>query len=109
MLIKLGAQLVVDAADVIEKCLRQCAPHWVKAERPEAEQRNLLAFGALGASERKLYDVLVDGETRHTDELAENSGLNSSEVLATLCDLRMKGVVPQLPGNNSVKLCCSWI
>jgi predicted Rossmann fold nucleotide-binding protein DprA/Smf involved in DNA uptake len=78
----------------------------VKAERPEAEQGNLLAFGA---SERKLYEPLVDEETRHIDELAENSGLNSCEVLATLFDLEMKGVVRQLPGNNSVKLCCSWI
>jgi hypothetical protein len=34
----------------------------------------------------------------------ENSGLNSSEVLATLFDLEMKGVVRQLPGKQFSKV-----
>jgi len=34
----------------------RCEAALVKAERPEAEQRNLLAFAALGASEKKLYN-----------------------------------------------------
>jgi predicted Rossmann fold nucleotide-binding protein DprA/Smf involved in DNA uptake len=73
-------------------------------ERPEAEQRDLLAFAALGASEKKLYQLLVVEETRHIDELLENSGLNSSEVLATLFDLEMKGVVRQLSGKQFSKV-----
>ena len=109
MLIKLGAKLVVNAEDVIEELPTPVRAALVKAERPKAEQRNLLAFAALGASEKKLYQLLVVEETRHIDELVENSGLNSSEVLATLFDLEMKGVVRQLPGNNSVRLCCNWI
>jgi len=64
----------------------------------------LLAFGALGASERKLYELLVDEETRHIDELAENSGLNSSEVLATLFDLETLGVVRQITGQPFSKV-----
>jgi predicted Rossmann fold nucleotide-binding protein DprA/Smf involved in DNA uptake len=76
----------------------------LKVERPEAEQRNLLAAAALGASKRKLYELLVVEETRHIDELVENSGLNSSEVLATLFDLEMKGVVRQLPGKQFSKV-----
>jgi DprA/Smf-like nucleotide binding protein involved in DNA uptake len=32
------------------------------------------------------------------DDIVENTGLNSSDVLATLFDLEMKGFVPQLPG-----------
>jgi hypothetical protein len=63
----------------------------------------LLAFAALGASEKKLYELLVVEETRHIDELVENSGLNSCEVLATLFDLEMKGVVWQLPGEQFSK------
>ena len=101
MLIKLGAKLVVNA-EVIEELPVRAA--LVKAERPEAEQRNLLAFAALGASEKKLYKLLVVEETRHIDELVENSGLNSSEVLATLFDLEMKGVVRQLPGKQFSKV-----
>jgi DNA processing protein len=100
MLIKLGAKLVVNAEDVIEELPTPVRAALVKAERPEAEQRNLLAFAALGASEKKLYQLLVVEGTRHIDELVENSGLNSSEVLATLFDLEMKGVVRQLLGKQ---------
>jgi predicted Rossmann fold nucleotide-binding protein DprA/Smf involved in DNA uptake len=60
--------------------------------------------GALGASEKKLYELLNVEETRHIDELVENSGLNSSEVLATLFDLEMKRVVRQLPGKQFSKV-----
>jgi len=104
MLIKLGAKLVVNAEDVIEELPTPVRVALVKAERPEAEERNLLAAAALGASERKLYELLVVEETRHIDELVENSGLNSSEVLATLFDLEMKGVVRQLPGKQFSKV-----
>jgi predicted Rossmann fold nucleotide-binding protein DprA/Smf involved in DNA uptake len=48
--------------------------------------------------------LLVVEETMHIDELAENSGLNSSEVLATLFDLETKGVVRQLPGKQFSKV-----
>lgn len=91
LLIKQGAKLVVNAEDVIEELSTRAA--LLKVERPEAEQRNLLAAAALGASEKKRYELLNVEETRHIDELVENSGLNSSEVLATLFDLEMKGVV----------------
>lgn len=104
MLIKLGAKLVVNAEDVIEELSTAVRAALVKAERPEAEQRNLLAFAALGASEKRLYELLVVEETRHIDELVENSGLNSSEVLATLFDLEMKGVIRQLPGKQFSKV-----
>jgi DNA processing protein len=104
MLSKLGAKLVVNAEDVIEELPTPVRAALVKAERPEAEQRNMLAAASLGASERKLYELLVVEETRHIDELVENSGLNSSEVLATLFDLEMKGVVRQLPGKQFSKV-----
>lgn len=104
MLIKLGAKLVVNAEDVIEELPTPVRAALVKAERPEAEQRNLRAFAALGASEKKLYELLVVEETRHIDELVENSGLNSSDVLATLFDLEMKGVIRQLPGKQFSKV-----
>jgi DNA processing protein len=104
MLIKLGAKLVVHAEDVIEELPTPVRAALVKAERPEAEQRNMLAAASLGASEGKLYELLVVEETRHIDELVENSGLNSSEVLATLFDLEMKGVVRQLPGKQFSKV-----
>jgi DNA processing protein len=104
LLIKQGAKLVVNADDVIEELPTPVRAALVDAQRPEAEQRNLLAFASLGASEKKLYELLVTEESRHIDELVENSGLNSSEVLATLFDLEMKGVVRQLPGKQFSKV-----
>ena len=64
----------------------------------------MLAIAALGAPEKKLYELLVVEETRHIDERVENSGLNSSEVLATLFDLEKKDVVWQLPGKQFSKV-----
>jgi hypothetical protein len=40
----------------------------------------------------------------HIDEIVERSGLNSSEVLATLFDLEMKGVIRQMPGKQFSKV-----
>ena len=41
---------------------------------------------------------------KHIDELVENSGLNSSDVLATLFSLEMKGIIRQLPGKQFGKV-----
>ena len=49
-------------------------------------------------SEKKLYELLSAEKPVPIDELVERSGLNSSEVLATLFTLGMKGIVRQLPG-----------
>jgi DNA processing protein len=43
-------------------------------------------------------------ESRHVDDLVELSGLTSSEVLASLFDLELKGVVRQLPGKQFLKV-----
>jgi DNA processing protein len=39
-------------------------------------------------------------EPKPIDELVETTGLNSSEVLATLFNLEMKGIIRQLPGKR---------
>jgi len=43
-------------------------------------------------------------ERRQIDNIGETSGLNSSEVLATLFDLERKGLVRQLPGKQFRKV-----
>jgi len=40
----------------------------------------------------------------HVDELVERTGLSSSETLASLCELEMKGIVRQMPGKQFVKV-----
>lgn len=104
LLIKQGAKLVVNAEDVIEELPTPVRAVLVQAERQDSEQRNLLAASSLRASEKKVYELLHIEELRHIDELVENSGLNSSEVLATLFDLEMKNLVRQLPGKQFSKV-----
>ena len=76
----------------------------MQAEVVESQQRNLLAAEGLSPIEKKIYELLSAEETRHIDELVEMSGLNSSEVLATLFELEMKGMLRQLPGKQFSKV-----
>ena len=103
-LIKQGAKLVSCAADVIEELPMPVRAALVQAEKPEAEQRNLLAAAALNGSEKKLYELLSAEEHVPIDDIVERSGLNSSEVLATLFTLEMKGIIRQLPGKQFSKV-----
>jgi len=98
-LIKQGAKLATGAGDVIEEL-----PTPIRAALLQAEQRNLLAAAALNGSQKKLYELLSAEEPVHIDDIVERSGLNSSEILATLFDLEMKGVIRKLPGKQFSKV-----
>jgi DNA processing protein len=76
----------------------------VQAEQTEAAQRNLLAAASLNGSEKKLYELFSADEPKHTDDLVARSSLNSCEVLATLFNLEMKGIIRQLPGKQFSKV-----
>jgi len=69
----------------------------------QAEQRDLLVAASLNSSE-KIYDLLNSDEAVHIDDIVVRSGLNSSEVLATLFDLEMKGIVRKMPGKQFNKV-----
>jgi DNA processing protein len=103
-LIRQGAKLVTNGEDVIEDLPTPIRAALVRAEAPEAEQRNLLAAACLNSSEKKIYELLTTDQPVHIDDIMERSGLNSSEVLATLFDLEMKGIVRQLPGKQFAKV-----
>jgi len=104
LLIKQGAKLVTGAEDVIEELPTPVRAALVQADQPEAEQRNLLASASLNGSEKKLYELLSAEEPVHIDEVVERSALNSSEVLATLFTLEMKGIVRQMRGKQFCKV-----
>jgi predicted Rossmann fold nucleotide-binding protein DprA/Smf involved in DNA uptake len=89
---------------VIEELPTPIRAALLQAEQLEAEQRNLLAAAALNGSEKKLYERLSPEVPGHIDDIVERSGLNSSEVLATLFNLEMKGVIRQLPGKQFSKV-----
>jgi DNA processing protein len=58
----------------------------------------------LAPTEKPLYGLLSVDEARHVDDLVDQSGLSSSEVLAALFDLQLRGVVRQLPGKQFLKV-----
>jgi len=103
-LIKQGAKLVTSAEDVIEELPTPIRSALVQAEVLESEQRNLLAADGLTPTEKKIYALLTTEQPRPIDDLVETTGLNSSEVLATLFDLEIKGIIRQLPGKLFTKV-----
>jgi DNA processing protein len=98
-----GAKRVTSAEDVIEELPTPIRAVLVQAAM-ESEQRNLLAADGLNPTEKMVYELLSAEEPRHIDDIVETTGLNSSEVLATLFELEMKGIIRQLPGKQFTKV-----
>jgi DNA processing protein len=103
-LIKQGAKLVTGWEDVVEELPTPVRAELTPVESASHEERAALVEGSLGPTERPLYGLLSVDEARHVDELVENSGLTSSEVLAALFDMELKGVIRQLPGKQFLKV-----
>jgi len=103
-LIKQGAKLVTGWEDVVEELPTPVRAELLPVETASAEERAELVQRDLAPTERPLYELLSLDESRHVDELVELSGLTSSEVLAALFDLELKGVVRQLPGKQFLKV-----
>jgi DNA processing protein len=103
-LIKQGAKLVTSWEDVIEELPTPVRAELIPVESATSEERSLLIEEALGPIERPLYEILSLDQARQIDEIVELSGLSSSEVLAALFDLELKGVVRQLPGKQFIRV-----
>jgi DNA processing protein len=103
-LIKRGAKLVTSWEDVLEELPTPIRAELLPVETASSEERALLVEKDLAPAEGTLYHLLAEDESRHVDDLVELSGLTSSEVLAALFDLEMKGVVRQLPGKQFLKV-----
>ena len=103
-LIRQGAKLVTGWEDVVEELPTEIRAQLFPVASASREERAALVEQSLAPNERALYDLLEADQARHVDELLESTGLTSSEVLATLFDLEMRGVVRQLPGKQFVKV-----
>jgi DNA processing protein len=103
-LIKQGAKLVTSWEDVVEELPTPVRAELLPVEAASADERAALVRQSLAPNERPLYELLGTDEARHVDDLVELSGLSSSEVLAALFDLELKGVIRQLPGKQFLKV-----
>lgn len=103
-LIKQGAKLVTGWEDVVEELPTEIRAQLFPVEATSAAERAALLEESLSPTEKTLFSLLTPDEARHVDELVEESGLNSSEVLAALFELEMKGFVRQMPGKHFVKV-----
>jgi DNA processing protein len=103
-LIKQGAKLVTSWEDVVEELPTPVRADLLPVESASAEERAALLDESFAPAERTLYELLNVDQARPIDEIMEVSGLTSSEVLATLFDLELKGVVRQLPGKQFLKV-----
>ncbi|MGB6482971.1 MAG: DNA-processing protein DprA [Candidatus Acidiferrales bacterium] len=103
-LIKQGAKLVTGWEDVIEELPTPIRAELVPVETTDGAQRASLVGESLGPAEKTLYALLEVDASKHVDELVEQSKMNSSEVLSTLFELEMKGLVQQLRGKQFLKV-----
>jgi DNA processing protein len=103
-LIKQGAKLVTGWEDVVEELPTPVRAELTPVETASSEECTQIVEKSLLPGLRLIYDLLSLDKTRHIDEIVEESGLNSSEVLANLFDLEMKGLVRQLPGKQFLKV-----
>jgi DNA processing protein len=103
-MIKQGAKLVTSWEDVIEELPTEVRAELFPVEVTSPEERATLLEKTFTPAEAKLFLLLSTDEATHVDELVEKAELNSSEVLAALCEMEMKGIVRQLPGKRFLKI-----
>lgn len=103
-LIKQGAKLVTSWQDVVEELPTEIRAELFPVETTTREERASLFTNELSPVEKRVFALLGVDETIHVDELVEKSELNSSEVLAALCEMEMKGIVRQMPGKQFLKI-----
>jgi DNA processing protein len=102
-LIRQGAKLVAGWEDVIEELPTPVRTELFPVEEAPVKERELLVEQGMSKVEGKIYALLKADASVHVDELVETTGLNSSEVLAALCEMEMRGVVRQLPGKQFLR------
>jgi DNA processing protein len=103
-LIKQGAKLVGSWEDVIEELPTEIRAELFPIEATTQEERASLFEQNLSPIEKRLFDLIRIEEPIHVDELVERTGLSSSETLAALCEMEMRGIIRQMPGKQFVRV-----
>ena len=103
-LIKQGAKLVTNWEEVVEELPTEVRAELFPMQATTAEERASLFEGSLSPTEKRLFELIRIDEPIHVDELVEKTGLSSSETLAALCEMEMRGVIRQMPGKQFVRV-----
>ena len=94
-LIKEGAQVVTEAADILQLL-------WPKLPSEKQQQADTWFIEQLDEKHRNLYQLL-DAEPQHIDEISRKCSLTPMEVSAILLDLELQGGVQALPGRYYIR------
>ena len=103
-LIKQGAKLATNWQEVVEELPTEVRAELFPMDATTAEERASLFEGSLSPTEKRLFELIRIEEPIHVDELVEKTGLSSSETLAALCEMEMRGVIRQMPGKQFVRV-----
>jgi DNA processing protein len=103
-LVKQGAKLVTGWEDVVEELPTEIRAELFPLDTTSPAERASLCEEALSVTEKKLYELIRVDETIHVDDLVERTGLNSSETLASLCEMEMRGIIRQMPGKQFLRV-----
>ena len=103
-LIKQGAKLVTGWEDVVEELPTEIRAELFPVQATTPEERASLFEQNLSPVEKRLFDLIRIEEPIHVDELVETTGLSSSETLAALCEMEMRGIIRQMPGKQFVRV-----
>ena len=101
-MIQQGAKLVTGWESVVEELPTEIRAELFPVQATSPEERASLFEQALSPAEKKLFER-IGIEPVHVDELVEATGLNSSETLAALCEMEMRGIIRQMPGKQFIK------
>jgi predicted Rossmann fold nucleotide-binding protein DprA/Smf involved in DNA uptake len=101
-LVKQGAKLVIGWEDVVGELPTEIRAELFPVEATTHEERASLFETNLSPIEKRLFDPIRIEKAIHVDELVETTGLSSSETLAALCEMEMRGIIRQMPGKQFV-------
>jgi len=86
------AAMITNADDLLDLM------NWRDDKKKKVVQKQLML--TFSPDEQRIVDLLQTKDSVHSDELYHYTGLNSSQLAATLLQLEMQGVIKALPGKN---------
>jgi predicted Rossmann fold nucleotide-binding protein DprA/Smf involved in DNA uptake len=100
--IKQGAKLVWSSEDVIEELPMEIRGGLFPVEATTSAQRASLLESS--PVQKKILSLLDTDGSIQLEEFVDKAELNSSKVLAALCEMERKGILRHRPGKQFIKI-----